>query len=158
MGRGERIYSVTMNLRYLFVPKAILSGANRSWRGALLLTAFTALSCASAPQSAPPAKSQVKFGVEMARKNLWREALFRFESAERLRPSDPEILNNIAVAHEALGHFDLALEAYQKALDRAPSNTDLRHNYSRFTEFYQSFRPDDGATEDAEDSGQEDGG
>lgn len=87
----------------------------------------------------------------MARGGLWREALFRFESADRQQPNDPEILNNIAVAHEALGHFDLALEAYKKALDRSPENKDLRSNYSRFTEFYQSFRPPEEDEEETED-------
>ena len=97
----------------------------------------------------------MQFGVEMARNGLWREALFRFESAERQRPGDPEVLNNIAVAHEALGNFDLALEAYKMALDRAPGNTDLRRNYSHFTEFYQSFRPPEEETEDGGDSQEE---
>ncbi len=97
----------------------------------------------------------MQFGVEMARNGLWREALFRFENAERQRPGDPEILNNIAVAHEALGNFDLALEAYRLALDRAPGNNDLRRNYSHFTEFYQSFRPPEEETEDGGGSPEE---
>lgn len=130
------------------VPRAILSGDLPAWKASLILLVLTTLSCSNAPPPVHPAKSQMQFGVEMARNGLWREALFRFESADRLRPEDPEVLNNIAVAHEALGNFDLALEAYQLALDRSPGNTDLRRNYSRFTEFYQSFRPPE---EDAED-------
>jgi tetratricopeptide (TPR) repeat protein len=92
-------------------------------------------------EAASAAGSQLEFGVDMAKRGLWNEALFRFRQAERERPGDPQVLNNIAVAYEALGLFEEALEAYRKALDVSPSNRDLRANYSRFHEFYQSFRP-----------------
>ncbi|MEM8961136.1 MAG: tetratricopeptide repeat protein [Acidobacteriota bacterium] len=87
------------------------------------------------------AEQQLDFGTKMARRGLWSEALFRFRQAERLRGPDARILNNIAVAHEALGQFDEALEAYQKAVEKAPGNPELRRNYTRFVEFYRNFRP-----------------
>lgn len=92
----------------------------------------------------PPdaAGAQLAFGVEMAQRGLWSEALFRFQQAERQDPDNPRILNNLAVAHEALGQFDKALEYYQAALKADPSNKELRRNYSRFVEFYRTFRPD----------------
>jgi hypothetical protein len=52
------------------------------------------------------------------------------------------VLNNIAVAYEALGLFDQAQDYYKKALDQDPRNAGLKRNYSRFVEFYQSFKPD----------------
>jgi len=94
--------------------------------------------------------SQIEFGVDMARRGLWSEALFRFQRASVERPNDPRVLNNIAVAYEALGLFEKALEAYQQALDVSPGNRELRANYSRFLEFYQSFKPDEPETDTPE--------
>lgn len=96
----------------------------------------------AAPSAADtPAEEQLDFGVDMARRGLWKEALFRFQQADRLDPDNPRILNNIAVAYEALGLFDEALDAYREALEAGPADRDLKTNYSRFVEFYQSFRP-----------------
>lgn len=85
--------------------------------------------------------SQLAFGVDMARRGLWSEALFRFHQAERLDPNNPRIYNNLAVAYEATGDFDKALEYYQRALRASPENRELRANYTRFVEFYQGFKP-----------------
>ncbi|MDH3402365.1 MAG: tetratricopeptide repeat protein [Acidobacteriota bacterium] len=105
--------------------------------------AFAALgSPAPAPAAQQPqAGSQIEFGVDMARRGLWNEALFRFERALAERPSDARILNNIAVSYEALGLFEEALEAYRKGIEAGAANRELRSNYSRFLEFYQSFKP-----------------
>lgn len=86
-------------------------------------------------------KSQMEFGVEMARRGLWNEALFRFENAKRLDPSDAAVLNNLAVCYEAAGRFDEALATYRAALAIEPGNRALKANYSRFAEFYQDFKP-----------------
>ena len=84
---------------------------------------------------------QINFGVRMAERGLWSEALFRFEQAQRMGGSnDAEVLNNLAVAHEALGRFDDALGFYRQALALAPGNRDLKANYDRFVSFYESFR------------------
>lgn len=93
---------------------------------------------AVAPETA---EDQVRFGVEMARRGLWEEALFRFERAHRLAPNDARVLNNVAVAHEASGDYEKALEAYREALRLSPTDPELRRNYARFAEFYGSFRP-----------------
>ena len=99
---------------------------------------------------APKTDAQVSFGVDMARKGLWSEALFRFQQADKAKPNDPHILNNLAVAYEAVGQYDEALETYKKALQSSPSNRELKRNYSSFMEFYQAFRPTE--EEDAEES------
>ena len=88
-----------------------------------------------------PSQQQLEFGADMARRGLWKEALFRFQQADRLDPGNPRILNNIAVSYEALGLFDEALEAYRRALEVGADDRELKGNYSRFVEFYQSFRP-----------------
>lgn len=86
---------------------------------------------------------QLDFGVSMARRGLWSEALFRFKQANRVNPGDPRTLNNMAVAYEALGQFEQALNHYQEAIREAPTNRDLKKNYSRFVEFYRAFRPEE---------------
>ena len=90
--------------------------------------------------SAGAASEQLAFGVTMAKRGLWSEALFRFQQAERLEPANPRVLNNLAVAYEANGLFEKALEAYQAALRADAGSRDLKENYARFVEFYQSFK------------------
>lgn len=92
------------------------------------------------------ATSQLAFGVDMARRSLWSEALFRFHQAERLDPNNSRVSNNLAVAYEAVGDYQKALEYYQKALKQSPDNRELRANYARFVEFYQGFKPDQQTT------------
>jgi Flp pilus assembly protein TadD len=86
------------------------------------------------------AKAQLGFGVDMARRGLWQEALFRFEQVRKLRPDDPKALNNLAVAYEALGRFDDAEPLYLEAERLAPSNRDIKKNHARFKEFLNQFR------------------
>ena len=118
------------------------------WRLAAAFVLLTVLvACSSngskgVTTSGPSLSSEVDFGVSMAKRGLWAEALFRFQQADKARPNDPEILNNMAVAYEAVGQFEEALETYKRALQAGPSNSDLKRNYSAFIAFYQSYRPD----------------
>src|SRR5688572_31923232 len=102
----------------------------------LLLTGTAAAHAAAAPSVG----SQLKFGVEMAQRGLWNEALFRFRQAERLSPEDVSVLNNLAVAYEALGQFEEALQHYQRALRVDANSRDLKRNYARFSEVFQSYQ------------------
>lgn len=86
-------------------------------------------------------EAQLAFGVQMAKRGLWSEALFRFKQASRSDPGNPHILNNMAVAYEALGNFEKALDHYQDAIKSDPSDRELKRNYSRFVEFYRAFKP-----------------
>ncbi|MCM2269455.1 MAG: tetratricopeptide repeat protein [Thermoanaerobaculia bacterium] len=105
------------------------------------IAALAVAGCASSPATGGGASSQVDFGIDMARRGLWNEALFRFEQARRERPADPKVLNNLAVAYEAVGRFDEALALYKEASRVAPGDRGLKLNYSRFLEFYQNYRP-----------------
>ncbi|HKI87175.1 MAG TPA: tetratricopeptide repeat protein [Thermoanaerobaculia bacterium] len=98
------------------------------------------LACSGYGTASDPS-AQLNFGVAMAQKGLWSEALFRFDKAVRMAPKNVRALNDLAVAEEALGQFDAALEHYQEALRLEPGNLALKRNYSRFIEFYQSFKP-----------------
>jgi Tfp pilus assembly protein PilF len=126
----------------------ILMRPRVSWRLAAAFVLLTALvACSSNGSKAvttggPSTSAEVDFGVSMAKRGLWAEALFRFQQSDMDRPNDPEILNNMAVAYEAVGQFEKALETYKRALQAGPSNSDLKRNYSAFIAFYQSYRPD----------------
>ena len=87
--------------------------------------------------------AQFEFGIKMAKRGLWNEALFRFERVLAQRPGDARALNNMAVAYEAVGQFEKALDTYKKALERDSANRDLRRNYAQFLEFYQGLKPDE---------------
>jgi Tfp pilus assembly protein PilF len=112
-----------------------------SVRGLLCLVVLLA-ACGSSPRrEVGKAGSQVDFGVQMAQRGLWSEAVFRFERARDEDPRNAGVLNNLAVAYEALGRFDDALAAYRAALEISPDVRAMRQNYTRFLEFYQSFKP-----------------
>lgn len=98
-----------------------------------LCLALLAAGCRSG--SSDPATQQEKFGVRMAKMNLWREAMFRFQRAVEMNPSDAMAHNNLAVALEANGDFDAAAKAYREAMRLDKSNEYIQKNYSRFVEF-----------------------
>ena len=110
---------------------------------AMLLPALMTTACGSGHVEPTTSPAQLDFGVKMAQRGLWSEALFRFRQAERHQPGNARVLNNMAVAYEALGQFEKALEYYQNAIKAAPGDRELKRNYSRFVEFYRAFRPDD---------------
>ena len=99
----------------------------------LLVAALAAAGCSSGGTES--AETQEKFGVRMARMNLWREAQFRFLRAVQLNPADALAHNNLAVAYEANGDFENALKEYREAIRLDKSNQYIQKNYSRFVEF-----------------------
>jgi Flp pilus assembly protein TadD len=129
--------------------------------GFAIAVLFFTTPLAAAPTKPKSAAEQMAFGVQMARRNLWNEAFFRFQQASALEPSNPRILNNLGVASEARGRFDEALKYYQEALRLAGGDSEIRRNYARFVEFYQSFKPapeGDAAAADASGNTQSQGG
>jgi Flp pilus assembly protein TadD len=96
-------------------------------------------SCASSGKPAAQANAEMNQGVKGAHRGYWQEALFRFERARTLAPGNGEILNNLAVALEALGRYDEALTTYKQALQATPKDNVIRKNYARFAEFYTSY-------------------
>ena len=108
---------------------------------ALLLTALPALALADARGDA---KSQVEFGIDVARKGLWKEALYRWERATQIDPTYAAAFNNLAIAHEQQGNFEKAREAYEKAVQLEPNNLQIKQNYDLFKEINdRSSRPED---------------
>lgn len=111
------------------------------WRSVAVLILALLLPTLIVAGDGPDLDNEISFGVKMARRGLWSEALFRFKRAAEQRPGDGKVLNNLAVAYEAIGQYDNALLAYREALKADSANRDLKRNYSRFIEFYQAFKP-----------------
>jgi Flp pilus assembly protein TadD len=80
------------------------------------------------------AKSQVAFGIDVAQRGLWREAIYRWEKAAELDPTYAEAFNNLGVAYEHEGQLEKARQAYEKALGIEPNNVQIRQNYELFKE------------------------
>ena len=98
----------------------------------LVLLSVFGVACSS---SGAPDDTQEKFGVRMARMNLWREALFRFQRAVEIDPDDAMAHNNLAVAYEANGDFENAGKQYREAMRLDKANPFIQKNYSRYVEF-----------------------
>jgi Tfp pilus assembly protein PilF len=80
------------------------------------------------------AKEQVEFGIEVAQRGLWREAIYRWERATQLDPTYAAAFNNLAIAYEHEGQLDKARGAYEKALTLEPNNAMIKQNFDLFKE------------------------
>ena len=102
----------------------------------IALVAFAAAMTAS-PSLADArgeAKSQVEFGINVAQRGLWREAIYRWEKATQLDPTYVAAYNDLAIGYEHEGQLDKARKAYEKALELDPNNSQIRQNYELFKE------------------------
>jgi len=89
---------------------------------------------ALAQKSRSEAEKQVKFGINVAQYNLWREAITRFERAADIDPTYAAAYNNLAIAYEHQGDLSNARKAYEKALKLNPDNQYIKQNYELFRE------------------------
>jgi Tfp pilus assembly protein PilF len=80
------------------------------------------------------AKAQVDFGIDVAQRGLWREAIYRWERAVQIDPTYAAAYNDLAVAYEHEGQLDKARKAYDKAIEIEPDNAQIRQNYELFKE------------------------
>jgi Tfp pilus assembly protein PilF len=80
------------------------------------------------------AKAQVEFGINVAQRGLWREAIYRWERATEIDPTYAAAFNDLAIAYEHEGQLDKARKAYEKALQIEPNNAQVRQNYELFKE------------------------
>ena len=98
---------------------------------ALVLTLASATLVADARDDA---KRRVEFGITVAQRGLWREAIFQWERAVEIDPTYPAAYNNLAIAYEHEGELTKARAAYEKALELDPSNALIKQNYELFKE------------------------
>src|SRR5262245_15947553 len=90
------------------------------------------------------AKEQVAFGISVAQRGLWREAIYRWQKAVEIDPTYAAAYNDLAIAYEHEGDLDKARKAYEKALDLEPNNLQIRQNFELFKEINdRSTRGDD---------------
>src|SRR5262245_47193641 len=80
------------------------------------------------------ARSQVDFGINVAQRGLWREAIYRWEKAVELDPTYAAAYNDLAIAYEHEGQLEKARKAYEKAIEIEPNNSQIRQNYELFKE------------------------
>jgi Tfp pilus assembly protein PilF len=88
------------------------------------------------------AKEQVEFGIQVAQRGLWREAIYRWERATQIDPSYAAAYNNLAVAYEHEGQLDKARAAYEKAIELEPGNTLIKQNFDLFKEINDRAKKD----------------
>src|SRR6185503_9548118 len=96
----------------------------------LLLTLLVAVPPLAAGTTS---SDEVRFGIDVARRGLWREARFRFEKAVQQDPSNAAALNDLAIALEQEGEFEKAREAYERAL-KLDDSVYIQQNYDLFRE------------------------
>jgi Flp pilus assembly protein TadD len=80
------------------------------------------------------AKEQVAFGIDVAQRGLWREAIYRWQRATEIDPTYAAAFNDLAIGYEHEGDFEKAREAYEKALKLEPENLQIQQNYELFKE------------------------
>jgi type IV pilus assembly protein PilF len=107
--------------------------------GVRILTAMllmTALSGVAYADARSDAKEQVEFGIDVAQKGLWKEALYRWERATQIDPTYAAAFNDLAIGYEHEGMLEKAAAAYERALKLEPNNPMVRQNFELFKEIH----------------------
>src|SRR5437868_12256362 len=100
----------------------------------MILLLLGATAAPMAADSRSDAKKQVEFGIAVAQRGLWREAIYRWERAVQIDPRYAEALNDLGIAYEHEGDLDKARTSYEKALELEPNNALIKQNYELFKE------------------------
>lgn len=109
---------------------------------AVVVLAVLALPVPALARQRDEAKKQVEFGIEVAQRGLWREAIYRWERATQIDPNYAAAYNNLAIAYEQTGELEKARAAYEKALALDPDNALIKQNYDLFREINDRIKPD----------------
>ena len=103
-------------------------------RGFILVAAMLLSASSAWADARSDAKAQVAFGINVAQRGLWREAIYRWEKAVELDPTYAAAYNDLGIAYEHEGDLNKARKAYEKALALDPNNVQIRQNYELFKE------------------------
>jgi Tfp pilus assembly protein PilF len=106
----------------------------KGFRAVTTILLFSALASPAYADARTEAKAQVEFGINVAQRGLWREAIYRWQKAVEIDPTYAAAFNDLAVAYEHEGQLDKARQAYEKALELEPNNTQIKQNYELFKE------------------------
>ncbi len=82
--------------------------------------------------------SEIEFASRLASLELWQEAYDRWERALAVEGNKAYLLNNMAVALEAMGRLEQAAEKYDLALNLEPNNQQIQNNRQRLTRLLAS--------------------
>jgi superkiller protein 3 len=117
---------------------------NMRWLKALVVMGAVALAAPAWADARSNAREQVEFGINVAQRGLWREAIYRWEKAVEIDPMYAAAYNDLGIAYEHEGQLDKARKAYEKALALEPNNAQIRQNYDLFKEINdRSVQPKD---------------
>src|SRR5687767_10656313 len=108
----------------------------------VLVVLIAAASAAPAYAQRKQAKEQVEFGIQVAQRGLWREAIYRWERATQIDPTYAAAFNNLAIAYEHEGDLEKARAAYEKATALDPDNAMIRQNFDLFKEINDRTKKD----------------
>jgi Flp pilus assembly protein TadD len=106
------------------------------WFVASVVLASLALSAPAWADRRSEAKDQVDFGISVAQRGLWKEAVLHWEKAVEKDPDYGAAWNDLGIGYEQLGRFADARKAYEKAMAAEPNNQFIRNNYDQFRENY----------------------
>jgi len=107
---------------------------NLRWLKAVVVLGAVALAAPAWADARSNAREQVEFGINVAQRGLWREAIYRWEKAVEIDPMYAAAYNDLGIAYEHEGQLDKARKAYEKALALEPNNAQIRQNYDLFKE------------------------
>ncbi|MCP3981660.1 MAG: tetratricopeptide repeat protein [bacterium] len=110
-----------------------------------LVVALCAALGSGGVQAGKKTKETLRFAADMAKSGNWREARYRWRMIEREQPDNAHILNNLAVAAEALGDEAEARDYYRKALAAADGDSRIHDNHNRFARFWREIAEETGA-------------
>jgi type IV pilus assembly protein PilF len=101
---------------------------------ALVAAVATLAAAPSFADAKSDAKTQVEFGINVAQRGLWREAIYRWQKATEIDPTYAAAYNDLAIAYEHEGQLDKARKAYEKATELEPNNAEIKQNFELFKE------------------------
>ncbi len=89
----------------------------------------------------PSIEQRLKFAADMAVQGNWREAQYRWRQVAAEDARHAGVVNNLAVAAEAGGHFDEAFELYDKAIALSGGDERILLNQMRARSLYEEIQP-----------------
>jgi superkiller protein 3 len=103
-------------------------------RALLALLVFTLSAAPLLADARDDAKKRVEFGITVAQRGLWREAIFQWQRAVEIDPTYAAAYNNLGIGYEHEGELTEARQAYERALELEPNNAMIQQNYELFKE------------------------